>query len=79
MEKFTKPKTMWATKAEHQLGDLSRDKGDFCIVTCIEGDNYIGNWLTGYGFCEVKFPVATTRELTPEEAEKQSKFRYYIA
>jgi hypothetical protein len=35
-----------------------------------DGDNYIGNWRTGFGYINVHFPKDTTRELTAEERDK---------
>lgn len=64
-----KTRHMMATKAYHQLGDISNDTYDICLVYDEDGDNYIGNWITGMGFIDVKFPKDTTRELTPEEIE----------
>lgn len=61
---------MMATKAIHLLGDISRDEPDLCHVESEDAENYIGSWVTGYGFCLVKFPKETTRELTPEEVKK---------
>lgn len=61
------PKYMMATTAIHQLGDISRDEPDLCHIEREEGDNYIGAWVTGFGFIGVQFPKATTRELTEEE------------
>ncbi len=61
---------MMATKAFHKLGDISRDEPDLCIVDSEDTENYIGNWVTGFGFINVKFPKSTTRELTDEEKEK---------
>ena len=49
-----------ATKAIHQLGDISRDKEDLCFIHDEDEKNYIGNWITGYGFIEVKFPKETS-------------------
>jgi hypothetical protein len=77
---------MMATKAQHQLGDISQDTPGICIVHSEEGDNWIGNWIFGFGFMNVKFPKATTRELTQEEKEKYhntwvavgSQFRYQL-
>src|SRR5262245_33776144 len=43
------PKYMMATKAIHQLGDISRDKPDICQIFGEDADNYIGNWVTGFG------------------------------
>jgi ribosomal protein S16 len=58
---------MMATKAEHVLGDLSEDKPTLCVVYEEVGDYYIGSWIEGFGFYKVKFPKATTRELTEDE------------
>lgn len=76
--KLPKSKVMWATTAIHKLGDISRDEGDHCHIFGEDGDNYVGNWITGYGFIEVRFPKSTTRDLTPEEAEEQKKIRYVL-
>lgn len=62
-------KYMMATKAIHQLGDISREKEDICQIYGEDADNYIGNWVTGLGFIDVKFPKVSTRALTPEEVE----------
>ena len=62
-------KYMMATTAIHQLGDISRDEEDLCIVYKEVDDDYIGNWVTGFGFFDVRFPKATTRDLTQEEIE----------
>lgn len=60
---------MMATKAIHKLGDISRDEPDLCIIYSEDTDNYIGNWVTGFGFVEVKFPKDTTRKLTKKEED----------
>lgn len=61
---------MMATKANHELGDISREEPDLCVIHGEDEENYIGNWVTGFGFINVKFPKSTTRELTDEEKEK---------
>lgn len=61
---------MMATTAIHMLGDISSCTPDLCEVYAEEGDDYIGRWITGFGFTGVKFPKSTTRELTPEERDK---------
>ena len=66
-------KYMMATGAIHKLGDISREQEDICYVHEEYEDHYIGNWVTGYGFINVKFPKETTRNLTKEEIEKYSK------
>ena len=80
------PKYMMATKAYHLMGDISTETPDLCVVHGEDGDNWVGNWITGFGFMNVKFPKATTRELTQEEKEKYhnnwiavgSQFRYQL-
>lgn len=61
---------MMATTAIHMLGDISRETPDLCIVAEEDDDNYYGNWVTGFGYIDVKFPKSTTKELTPEEVEE---------
>lgn len=72
-------KYMMATKAyvgfisDSDVGDdISRDEPDLCEVGAedISGKYYVGSWVEGYGFYDVRFPKSTTRELTKEEAEK---------
>lgn len=58
---------MIATKAIHMAGDISRDEPDLCYVTSEDDEAYIGHWVTGFGFQKVRFPKATTRDLTTEE------------
>jgi hypothetical protein len=60
-------KYMMATKAIHKLGDISSDSPALCVIHSEDEENYIGNWVTGFGFIGVKFPKETTRELTQEE------------
>lgn len=61
------PKYMMATVALHQMGDISNPEPDICIVTEETDTHYIGNWVYGLGFFNVKFPKETTRDLTEEE------------
>lgn len=61
---------MMATKAIHKLGDISRDLPDLAWITGEEGDDYIGVWVEGLGYFNVRFPKSTTRELTAEERER---------
>ncbi|WP_024516977.1 hypothetical protein [Bradyrhizobium sp. Tv2a-2] len=72
------PKYMMATTAIHLLGDISSDTPDICHIEREEGDDYIGAWVTGFGFINVRFPKATTRDLTPEEVEKYDGKQYRI-
>jgi len=57
------------TEAHHQLGDISRDKADYFWVNDEDDENYYGAWLTGLGFVNVRFPKATSRPMTDDEAQ----------
>jgi len=72
-------KYMMATKAIHKLGDISSDKPDICHVHEEGVDSYIGSWVTGYGFINVKFPKETTRELTNGEKEEYRSKHFQIS
>lgn len=58
---------MMATAAYHQLDDISCDTPNLCEIDSEDEENYIGNWVEGFGFVEVRFPKTTTRELTDNE------------
>lgn len=60
---------MIATTAVHKVGDISRDEPDLCYVRDEDDEAYIGHWVYGFGFGKVRFPKATTRELTAEERQ----------
>lgn len=70
---------MMATTAIHQLGDISSDTPDLCVIHSEDEDNYIGNWVTGFGFVNVKFPKTSTRDLTQDEKDKYSKLYFKLA
>lgn len=70
---------MMATTAQHQLGDISSDDPDICHVHEETETDYIGSWVTGLGFINVKFPKETTRELTEEEILKYEALSYQLA
>lgn len=59
----------WGTTAIHQLGDISRPKGDYFRVESVTAGAYVGNWLTGYGFVGVRFPAESSRSLTEDERQ----------
>lgn len=60
---------MMATRAATSSGtDISRDEPGLAIVYGETERYYVGEWVTGLGFINVRFPKDTTRELT--EAEK---------
>lgn len=58
-----------ATKATHLTGDLSSEEPDICYIYGETKTYYVGMWLLGYGFGDVKFPKETTRKLTRKEAD----------
>lgn len=58
-----------ATSGGVSAWDISRDEEDFFVAWEETDDNYIGNWITGFGFINVKFPKATSRPVTDEEFE----------
>lgn len=64
------PKYMMATTAIHKIGDISRDEPHLCYIREEDEVNYIGEWVEGFGFVNVKFPKSTTRELTDEEYQE---------
>lgn len=59
-----------ATTAIHSAGDISRNPPDICQIFSKDTKNYIGNWVTGFGFVDVKFPKSTTRKLTKKDIKK---------
>lgn len=61
---------MMATKAMHLLGDISCDTPQLCSIYGEDEKNFIGSWVEGFGFFDVKFSKETTRELTQEEKDK---------
>ena len=63
-------KHMMGTVALHQLGDISSDEPDICVIYGDDGDYWVGQWIYGYGFFNVRYPKETTRELTEEEYNK---------
>ena len=71
-------KYMMATKAYHKLGDISSDEPDLCHIDCEDDENFYGMWVTGLGFAHVRFPKATTRELTKKEIKKYNKLSVQI-
>lgn len=81
---FEKPFNMIATKAYHQLGDISRDleekdlEENLSYISSETKNYYIGMWLTGFGFIDVLFPKESTRDLTEKEFEELNKFSYSI-
>lgn len=69
---------MMATKAYHQLGDISSDGPDICFIYNETKDFYIGNWIFGFGFFDVLYPKETTRTLTEEEINRYNCVRMAI-
>ncbi len=74
LQQVVMPCYMKATKAFHELGDISRDEEDYCYVKDMTDKGYLGSWCEGLGFFNVLFPYETTRALTEKEqgwVEKQ--------
>lgn len=67
---YKHPRYMIGKTAIHLTGDISRPRGDLCIIHGRVGRDYIGQWVTGLGFVEVRFPMNTTRRLTPREKKR---------
>jgi hypothetical protein len=63
---------MMATHAFHQLGDISRDEPALAVIGDEDENDYIGNWVTGFGYINVRFPKGTTRDLTAAEVAHYS-------
>lgn len=74
-----KSRYMMATTAIHQLGDISSTEPDLCRISSEDEENWIGSWVTGLGFIKVKFPKATTRELTKEECKEYNQMYVQIS
>lgn len=58
---------LMATWAWHATGDISRDEPDLAVIYGETDTDYIGEWVAGVGFINVRFPKTTTRELTGKE------------
>lgn len=65
-------KYMMATEAYLKSGNISRDEPDLCYIYGEDENNFIGKWIEGFGFFDVKFPKKTTRPLTEEEISRFS-------
>lgn len=66
------PRYMIGTTATHVMGDLSRSGetiDSMCLLRRYDpgAHEYIGEWETGFGFIDVRFPADTVRELTENE------------
>lgn len=70
---------MKATKAIHQLGDISRDVPEWCSIIEEDDENFYGVWVEGFGFYDVKFPKETTKPLTEEECKEFANLHYVLA
>jgi hypothetical protein len=60
---------MMATTATHLLGDMSRKLPDLAVIYGEDAEHWIGQWVTGFGFVNVRFLKETTRELTYAERD----------
>lgn len=55
--------------AIHMLGDIRREDDDYIIVKDETFDEYIGNFLEGFGFMNVEFNKEDVRPCTREEID----------
>lgn len=64
-------------KAIHQLGDISRDvyNAELIIVDGEDKSNWIGRFVEGFGFINVKFAKDDCKEATDAEIEMWFKDR----
>lgn len=73
----------FATTAKHKSGDMSRGICDIsenvCRIYTEDDENYIGEWITGIGAFNVKFPKETTRALTKEEIDELEELKFQIS
>lgn len=67
-------------KAIHKLGDISRDclNAELICVHSEDENNWIGNYVEGFGFIDVKFAKADCREASDEEVKMWSNDRNSI-
>ena len=75
MYKFNPWKDMFLRKggkAIHQLGDISRDVYNAELITVYDEDkdNWIGQFVEGFGFINVKFAKSDCKEATEEEIKQ---------
>lgn len=70
---------MMGTRAVHFFaGDISREEPELCLVYNQDGEDWIGQWVEGLGFFDVRFPKASTRDLTEEEKRLYHKRRLVV-
>jgi hypothetical protein len=71
---------MMATKCYYHGDDtpLILEEPELCVVFEENDENYIGNWVEGFGFINLRFPRETTRPLTSSEKEHYHNRHMYI-
>ena len=69
---------LMGTKAYHQLSEISRDKPGIFHAAHETDDYWIGSWVEGFGFFDVRFPKDTSRALTKEEVAHYEGRHYAI-
>ena len=64
-------------KAIHKLGDISRDyyNAELIVVHSEDENNWIGNYVEGFGFIDVKFAKEDCKEASDEEVKMWSNDR----
>jgi len=64
--------------AIHKLGDIGREIDDYIQIHSETDEYYIGNFVEGYGFIDVKYHKSDCRNLTQDEINKMNKKCYSI-
>jgi len=65
-------------EAHHVTGEISREEWDLIQINAEDDKNYIGNWMYGFGFIEVKFPKKSIRALNKKEIKYYEGSHYGI-
>jgi hypothetical protein len=63
-------KYMMATEAFHKLGNMSSDTPELCVVNGETDEYYIGMFVYGMGYFDIRFSKKTTRDLTEAEIKE---------
>lgn len=75
ISRYVDGKFTWDDLIERGVKELTEHVAQ---IDSEDEENYIGAWVTGIGFFDVKFPKKTTRALTESEIEELSNKRFRI-
>jgi hypothetical protein len=56
--------------AIHKLGNIGRSNDNYIVIHSEIDSHFIGNFVTGFGFIDVKFKKEDVRQCTNDEKEK---------